>query len=162
MSSRQPNDRHEYTEGEQQQSFIGRRMDAFASRTREPGDAATWATVLGALLFALLIVCYSVAELPLMALFVLGLMAIWIGVMGRFGHVNVFSILWGSATTDAVILPNEFVVAQSTAVVAAVAVIAMVVDALRGWDFGWYGYALLVAVIGYLVLYIRAWVLPVR
>lgn len=162
MSARQPNDQHEYTEGEQQQSFIGRRMDAFASRTREPGDAATWTTVLGALMFTLLIISYSVAEQPLMALFILGLMAIWIGVMGRFGHVNVFSILWGSATSDARILPNEFVVAQSTAIVAIIAIIGMVVDALHGWDFSWYGYALLVTVLGYLVLYIRTWVMPVR
>lgn len=161
--SRFPNEEpREYTEQEQQQSFIGRRMDAFAGRSREPGDAATWATVLGALMCTLLMICYSVADQPLVALGVAGLTAIWIFVMARFGGVNVFSILWGSAATDAKYPANEFYVFQSTVVVALFSLVALVVSAFTGWGFGWYGYALLAVTAIFVVIYLQSWIQPVR
>jgi len=161
MSKRWSDHQPEYTEGEQQRSLISRRIEAFESRSRQPGDAATWVVVLGALMCTLLMVCYSVAGLPLMALAVFGITIIWFGIMGRLGRVNVFSILWGAATTDAKTPPNEFVVFQSTAAISLISLVAMVVDAFRGWDFTWYGYALLLTTIVFLVVYVRSWILPV-
>ena len=160
MSKRWSDHQPEYTEAEQQKSLISRRIEAFESRSREPGDAATWVTVLGALICTLLMVCYSVADYPLMALASFGLTVVWFAVMGRMAGVNVFSILWGSATSDAKNPPNEFWVFQSTAVLAIFAMLALIVDAFMGWNFTWYGVALFVLVVAFVILYLRSWILP--
>lgn len=158
MSTRNPNEpRREYTEGEQQRSFIGRRMDAFADRSREPGDAATWAVVLGALMWTLLVISYSVARQPLMAVVMFVLTLVWVIVMSRFGNVNVFSILWGAATTDASTPPNGPVIFQASALLAVLSIIAVAVDAVTGWDFGWYGIVLLITAGAYVAVYARTW-----
>ena len=56
--------RREYTEGEQNESLISRRARAFADRSRDPGDATTWAVVLGSLMFTLLMFCLAVSGHP--------------------------------------------------------------------------------------------------
>lgn len=162
MSKLENEPRREYTEGERQESFIGRRMDAFADRSREPGDGATWAVVLGALMCTLLMICYSVAGQPMVALGMLTLFAVWVMIMSRLGRVNVLSILWGSATTDADVPPNDVVVFQSTVLLALISLGAILLDAFTGWDFGWYGFILLAIVAIYLVIYLRTWILPTR
>lgn len=162
MSKLNNEPRREYTEREQHQSFIGRRMQAFADRSRDPGDAATWTVVLGALICTLLMICYSVAGQSRVALGAFILSGVWILVVSRFGKVNVASILWGSATTDSDTPPVHLVIFQSTAVLALISLIAVIVDAFNGWGFGWYGFALLATVAVYLVIYIRAWVQPAR
>lgn len=161
--SKKPNDSsREISDSEQRESFIGRRMRAFGERSRDPGDAATWAVVLGSFMWTLLIVCLSVAEHLLLAFIAFVLTFVWVIIMGRFGKVNVASILWGSATTDADNPPVEVVVFQSTLVVALISLIAVIVDALTGWDFGWYGLALVVTIAVYIVIYIQSWLQPVR
>lgn len=160
MSKRWSDHQPEYTEAEQQKSLISRRIEAFESRSREPGDAATWAIVLGSLMSTLLIVCYSVSDVPIMALVAFGMLAIWIVLMARFAGVNVFSILWGSATTDTKNPPNELYIFQSTIVIAGLSFLAMIVDAFTGWDFTWYGVALFIVTTAFVVLYVRSWLMP--
>lgn len=162
MSSKQQDPRREMSQAEQHEGFIGRRMRAFGERSREPGDAATWAVVLGAFMWTLLIVCLSVAEHLLLASISFAFTLVWVVLMGRFGKVNVASILWGSATTDTDKPPVEGVVFQLTLAVALISLIAVVVDALSGWDFGWYGVALIITVAVYLVIYLQSWLQPVR
>lgn len=161
--SRQNNEpRREYTEGERQESFIGRRLDAFADRSREPGDGATWAVVLGALMFTLLLICYSVAGQSMIAFIVFLFFIVWVIVMRQFGNVNVASILWGSSTSDADTPPVDVVVFQSTVALALISLGAVIVDAIRGWGFGWYGFALVAVVVVYLAIYLRVWIQPTR
>lgn len=162
MSKRQPETNRNYTDREERESVLVRRYRAFADRSREPGDAATWAAVLGSFMWTMLIICLSVGEHLLSAFITFVLTFVWVWIMFRFGKVNVASILWGSATTDADKPPVEPVVFQSTLVVALISLIAVVEDAISGWDFGWFGVILTVTIIVYLVIYIRAWLQPVR
>lgn len=145
----------EYTEGEQHQSFIGRRMDAFADRSREPGDATTWAIVLGSLICTLLVICYAVAGQPVVAFISLLLTLAWVSIVSRIGRVNVASILWGSSTNDLDKPPNHTFIFQATTLLALISLAAVVVDAIRGWNFSWYGLILLVVVSIYLVIYLQ-------
>lgn len=153
MSSQPP--RRDYTNAEQSQSLVGRRARAFADRSREPGDSATWAIVLGALMCALLLICFSVSRatdyiwIPLLISFA------WFVVVGRMGKVNIFSILWGSATTDRTTPPNDFWILQPTAALAAISLVIALVDLVRGWDYRWYGLALVLAALWFLNLYLR-------
>lgn len=162
MSKKQPEENREYTQGEQVGGLLSRRFRAFTTRSREPGDAATWAVVLGSFMWTMLIICLSVAEHLLTALIMFVLTFVWIGIMSRFGKVNVAAILWGSATTDADRDPVEPVVFQSTLVVALISLVAVVDDAIRGWDFGWFGVVLTITVIVYLAIYVQAWLQPTR
>lgn len=162
MSKLHPNEPEpEYTEGERTHNLIGRRMEAFASRSREPGDATTWEVVLSALMCTLLIVSFSVADRPLFALLALVLFGIWAGYTGAVGKVNVFSVLWGSSTTDENVNPNHIAILRSTAIIALVSIAAIVVDAFTGWGFGYYGFVLLLVVIVYLIVVIRTWIIPI-
>lgn len=162
MSEKPKEPRRAYTEREQNEGFVGRRIRAFGERSRDPGDGTTWSTVLGALMLTLLVICFSVAELPLFALatFLVGMG--WIVVMSRFGKVNVASVLWGAATSDANTPPVDAVVYQSTLVLALISLVAIVGDAVTGWGFGWYGVILLAAVALFLIIYINSWIRPVR
>ena len=161
--NRRPSDpKREYTQAEQNESFIGRRVRAFGDRSREPGDGATWAVVLGSLMWTLLIICFSVAGQPRIAFFTLLFMLAWVVVMGRFGKVNVASILWGSATSDADKPPVEVVVFQSTMAVALISLIVTVIDAASGWNFGIYGIALLATIATFFVVYLRTWLQSMR
>lgn len=162
MNRKPPNTKREYTRLEENEGFIGRRMRAFGDRSREPGDGATWAVVLGSLMWTLLIICFSVAGQPRIAFFIFLLMLVWVVIMGRFGKVNVASILWGSATTDADKPPVEMVVFQSTLAVALFSLIAAVIDAASGWAFGWYGVVLLATVAVYMIVYLRSWLQPIK
>lgn len=162
MSRKAPDPIRTSTEDIKEEGFLGRRMRMFEERSRDPGDGTTWSAVLGALIFTLLIVCYSIADQPMMALVSLVLMFVWIGVMARFGQVNVASVLWGSSTTDFNRNPNPFVVYQSTFVVAIFGTIAMAVNAFQGWTFSWYGFALLATTAVFLVVYMRGWVQHTR
>lgn len=161
MSKLHPNEpENEYTEGEQTQSLIGRRMEAFASRTRDPGDATTWEIVLAALMNTLLVICFSVAERPLFALGSLVVLLGWIGYSFVVGRVNVFSVLWGSSTTDANVNPDHLAIFRSTAIIAILTLVALVIDALTGWGFGYYGLALVIVVILYIAVVYRTWLSP--
>lgn len=162
MSNQRPEPRRQITDAEQNESLIGRRMRAFADRSRDPGDGPTWAAVLGSLMWTLLIICFSVSDRSLFAFVTLILMLIWVGIMAQFGKVNVTSVLWGSATSDYDRVPVEVVVFQSTLAVALISLIAIAVDAVSGWGFGWYGIALLATIALYLVVYLRSWAQPVR
>lgn len=162
MSKKQPEPNRNYTDREERDGLLTRRYRAFADRSREPGDAATWAVVLGSFMWTVLIVCLSVAEHLLFAAISFVLTFVWVGVMTRFGKVNVPSILWGSATSDADKPANEPVVFHSTLVVALISLIAVIADAVSGWDFGWYGFALIVVIAVYLVIYLQTWLQPVR
>lgn len=162
MSRKQEDPRREMTQAEQHEGYISRRMRAFGERSREPGDAATWAVVLGAFMWTLLIVCLSVSDQSFLAFISFILTLVWVVLMGRFGKVNVASILWGSATSDADNPPVENVVFHLTLAVALISLIAVVVDALGGWNFGWYGVALIIAVAVYLVIYLQSWFQSVR
>lgn len=162
MSLYHPNEpENEYTEGEQQHSLIGRRMEAFANRSRQPGDATTWEIVLAALMCTLLIVCYSVADRPLFALGTLIILLAWITYTFVVGKVNVFSVLWGSSTTDAHLNPNHMAILRSTALIAIVSLVSVIVDAATGWGFGYYGIALLLVIIFYVGVVYRTWIAPV-
>lgn len=163
MSKLHPNEpENEYTEGEQRQSLIGRRMDAFANRSRQPGDATTWEIVLGALMCTLLIICYSVAENPLAALLSVIVLLIWAAYSAIVGKVNVFSVLWGSSTTEAHVNPNHLAVLWSTGVLAAISALSLIVDAFTGWGFGYYGVALLLVFLVYVAVVYRTWIAPAR
>lgn len=162
MNDKQPEPRPELSEAEKREGFLGRRIRAFEDRSREPGDGATWAVVLGAFMFTLLIVCLSISEQPFFAFIVFVLALVWVAVMAQFGKVNVASVLWGSATTDADKPPVEVVVFQSTLAVALISLIAVIVDVVSGWAFSWYGVILLVTIATYLVIYIRAWLQAAR
>lgn len=162
MNRKSPEKDREYTPLEQNEGFIGRRIRAFGERTRDPGDGTTWAVVLGSLMWTLLVVCYSVARQPLLALGCLLLAIAWVIFLSRFGKVNVVSVLWGSSTTDFNRVPVEVVVYQSTLVVALISLVSVLVDALRGWEFGWYSIPLLATVFVFVIVYIRAWLQPVR
>ena len=162
MSRKPPDPKREYTPLEQNEGFIGRRIRAFGERSRDPGDGATWAVVLGSFMWTLLVVCYSVSGQPLIALACLVLTLVWVGLMSRFGKVNVISVLWGSATTDFDRVPNQAVVFQSTLLVALISLISVAIDAIRGMAFSWYGYVLLASALVYFVVYIRSWSQPVR
>lgn len=162
MRKKQEEPRREISESEQSEGLIGRRLRAFGERSREPGDGATWAVVLGSFMWTLLIISLSVGQHALLAFAAFVLTFVWIFIMGQFGKVNVASILWGSATTDAKKPPVDVVVFQSTLAVALISLIAVVVDAVRGWDFGWYGVVLVVTVAVYLVVYMQSWLQPVR
>ena len=113
-------------------------------------------------MWTFLIICLSVSQHALLAFIAFVMTLVWVIIMGQFGKVNVAAILWGSATTDADRPPVDVVVFQSTLVVALISLIAVVVDAVRGWDFGWYGVILLVTVAVYLVIYIQAWLQSAR
>lgn len=80
--------RREILNGERDENFIERRMRAFAERSRDPGDATTWAIVLGALMCTGLIFCYAAAEQPMMAFAAFVLTIVWMGVVSRFGRVK--------------------------------------------------------------------------
>lgn len=162
MNRKQEEPRREISESEQSEGLIARRLRAFGDRSREPGDGATWAVVLGSFMWTLLIICLSVSQHALLAFGAFVLTFVWIFIMGQFGKVNVASILWGSATTDADKPPVDAVVFQSTLAVALISLIAVVADALSGWDFGWYGVVLIVTVVVYVVIYIQSWLQPVR
>lgn len=152
---------NEYTEREQHRSLIGRRMEAFASRSREPGDATTWEIVLASLMGTLLIICYSVADRPMLALVAFGLLLIWMVYCGIVGRVNVFSVLWGSSTTESHVHPDHLAIFRSSAVVALFTILSLVVDAVTGWGFGYYGIALVLIVIIYIIVVYRTWIAPI-
>lgn len=161
MSKLHPNEpENEYTEGEQNQSLIARRMEAFASRSREPGDATTWEIVLAALMCTLLVVCYSVADRPMFALGTLIILLVWIGYTFVVGRVNVFSVLWGSSTTEAHLHPDHLAIFRSTAIIATLSLLAVVIDAFTGWGFGYYGLALIIVIILYIAVVYRTWLAP--
>lgn len=160
-TGREPS-RREYTESEQDQSFIGRRMKAFADRSREPGDATTWAVVLGALMSTLLMICFAVAGHSMLALTSFGLAAVWVFVVSHFGRVNVFSVLWGAATTDSTTEPEHLVIYRATAVLSAISIIAVLIDAATGWGFTWYGVALIAVVIAYIGVVYHPWIASIR
>lgn len=162
MNKKQPAPRPELSEQEKRESFLVRRMRAFEDRSREPGDGATWAVVLGAFMFTLLIICLSVAEQAFFAFIVFVIALVWVAIMGQFGKVNVASVLWGSATTDADKPPVDAVVFRSTLAVALISLIAMIVDVINGWGFGWYGVVLAVSIAVYLGVYIQARLQPTR
>lgn len=156
MSKRHEPDR-EYTEAEQQQSFLNRRYQAFADRSRDPGDAVTWAVVLGALICSLLIVCVAVADLRNLVLLTLFTTVLWVTVVSYFGRVNVAAILWGDSTSDSQRAPNPAFVHFPTLALAIVCLVAVVIDAITGWDFGWFGLALGIASFCYCVVFARSW-----
>ncbi len=162
MSKKPEEPRRDYTESEKNEGFISRRMRAFAERSREPGDGATWAVVLGSFMWTVLIICLSVAEMFLFAAVGFVLALVWVAIMAQFGKVNVAAILWGSATTDADKPPVDVVVFQSTLVVALISLLAVIVDAIRGWNFGGYGVVLVVTIAIYIVVYIQSWLQPGR
>ena len=153
--------RREIINGERDENFIERRMRAFAERSRDPGDATTWAIVLGALMCTGLIFCYAVAAQPLMAFGAFLLTIAWVGVVSRFGRVNVFAVLWGASTADSRQEPNHTVIFRANALLVAISVIAVAIDAATGFDFMWYGVALLIAVIACVILAYRVWIAPI-
>lgn len=154
-SQREPE--REYTDAERQRTFLHRRYQAFADRSRDPGDVITWAVVLGALICALLIVCISVADMRDLVLLPLLVTAIWIFVVSYLGRVNIAAILWGASTSDSQRVPNAVFVLLPTLVVAVIALIAVVIDAGTGWDFRWFGLVLGIASLCYCVLFARSW-----
>ncbi len=154
--------RREYTESEQSESLIARRARAFADRSRDPGDATTWAVVLGAVICTLLMFCLAVGGYPRLALASVGVTVAWIFVVSRYGHVHIASVLWGAATTDTDTPPEHVVVFRSTAAVAALSLLAVIVDAIIGWSFGWYGLGLLATIIAFVGVSYRTWIAPVR
>ncbi|MCO5224718.1 MAG: hypothetical protein M9953_05225 [Thermomicrobiales bacterium] len=156
MSKRHEPDR-EYTGAEQQQSFLKRRYQAFADRSRDPGDVLTWAVVLGALICSLLIVCVAVADLRNLVLPTLFAIVLWVIVVSRFGRVNVAAILWGASTADSERVPNPAFVYFPTLALAIVCLVAVVIDAGTGWGFGWFGLALGIASFCYCVMFARSW-----
>lgn len=156
MSKHHEPDR-EYTEAEQQQSFLNRRYRAFADRSREPGDTITWAVVLGALICSLLIVCVAVADLRNLVLLALLSTALWVTVVSYFGRVNVTAILWGASASDSERAPNPVFVYFPTLALAIIGLISTVIDAGTGWDFGWFGLALGIASLCYCVMFARSW-----
>lgn len=160
MQGRKPTGR-EIVRGEHDESFIERRMRAFAERSRDPGDATTWAIVLGALMCTGLIFCYAVARQPLMALASFLLTFVWIGVVSRFGRVNVFAVLWGASAADSRIEPDYSVIFRANAVLVAISLLAILVDAVTGWDFMWYSVALLAVVVAYVILAWKVWIAPI-
>lgn len=154
--------RREIINGERDENFIERRMRAFADRSRDPGDATTWAIVLGALMCTGLIFCYAVAEQPLLAFAAFVLTLVWSTVVSRFGRVNVLSVLWGSSAADSRHEPDHQVIFRANAALVAIALAALLVDAVSGWHFMWYGNALLIVVVSYLILAYRVWIAPIR
>lgn len=154
--------RREYTEGEQSESLISRRARAFADRSRDPGDATTWAVVLGAVICTLLMFCFAAGGHPRLALASVAVTLVWIFVVTRYGRVNIASVLWGAATTDAATPPEHLVVFRTTAVLAAVSLLAIIIDAITGWSFGWYSVALLAAIIAFVGISYRTWIVPAR
>lgn len=145
----------EIVRGESDESFIHRRARAFADRSREPGDATTWAVVLGALICTLLMVCLSVGDRPGLAIVAFFVTVAWIVYVSHFGHVNVFSVLWGAATTDHGRQPDHLAVFRATTILAIGAAIAVVLDAVTGWSFGWYGLVLAATILAYIIMLIR-------
>lgn len=162
MNRKREEPRPELSEEEKREGLLSRRIRAFEERSRDPGDGATWAVVLGAFMFTLLILCLSVADQTFFAFIVFVLTLVWVVIMGQFGKVNVASVLWGSSTTDADKPPVDAVVFQSTLAVALFSLIVTVVDVFNGWRFGWYGVVLAVTIAIYLVIYIQAWLQPAR
>lgn len=161
MSSRRPEEpKREYTAGEQQQGFLQRRYTAFADRSRDPGDALTWAIVLGAFVGTLLIVCFAIADQARLALLAFVIVLLWAVGVSYWGRVNVASILWGSSATEHNHTPRPVFIFLPTLVLVLVALIAVFVDAATGRDFSWYGLVLGAAAIGYLVLYLRTTLRP--
>lgn len=154
--------RREYTESEQGESLIGRRARAFADRSRDPGDATTWAVVLGAVISTLLMFCFAAGDHPRLALASVAITVVWMFVVSRYGRVNVAAVLWGAATTDASTPPEHLVVFRATAAVAAVSLLAVIVDAATGWSFRWYSLALLAAIIAFVGVSYRTWISPAR
>lgn len=161
MQGKKPSGR-EIVRGENDENFIQRRARAFTDRSREPGDATTWAVVLGALMCTLLMICFSVGGHARLALLAAALTAIWIFVVSRYGRVNVFSILWGAATTDSGISPNHQVIFRATTALAAIAAAAIVIDAVTGWGFTWYSVVLGATILIYLGVAFRAGYVPSR
>ncbi|MCA9833974.1 MAG: hypothetical protein KC435_08520 [Thermomicrobiales bacterium] len=157
MSKQRPDEpKREYTPGEQQQSFIQRRYTAFADRSRDPGDALTWAIVLGAFIGTLLLVCFAVAGQARYALVSSGVFLLWVVVVSYWGRVNVASILWGSSTADSNRPPNPVYVYHPTFALVLFALICAALDVANGRGFGWYGVVLIFAAIAYLALYLRS------
>ena len=154
--------RREYTEGEQSESLISRRARAFADRSRDPGDATTWAVVLGAVMCTLLMICLAVGGRPRLAMASVAVTLVWIAVVSRYGRVNIAGVLWGAATTDAETPPEHLVVFRSTAALAAVSLVAVGVDVGTGWSFRWYGVALLAAIVTFLGISYRTWIASAR
>ncbi len=152
----------EYTEGERSDSLITRRARAFADRSRDPGDATTWAVVLGAVMCTLLMICLAVGGRPRLALASVAVTLVWIFVVSRYGRVNIAGVLWGAATTDAETPPDHLVVFRATAALAFVSLIAVAVDAVTGWSFGWYSVAMLAAILTFLGISYRTWIAPAR
>lgn len=155
MSSQRKPER-EFTDAERQRNFIQRRYQAFGDRSRDPGDAVTWAVVLGAFICALLIVCVSVADMLDLVLLPLVVTAIWIFVVSYLGRVNIAAILWGASASDSPRVPNALFVMLPTLVVALIGLVAVIIDALTGWDFRWYGVVLAGVCLVYLGVYTRS------
>lgn len=162
MSKDRRDQDQDVTEGEQREGFAARRMRAFADRSRDPGDGATWAVVLASAMLTLLIICLSVARETLLAFIVFVAALVWVALMGLFANVNVASILWGSATTDSKDPPIEIVVYQSTLVIALISLVAIIIDAFTGVSFGWWGLVLFITIAVYMIVYIQSWLRPTR
>lgn len=160
-SGKKPTQR-EYTEGEQSDSLISRRARAFADRSRDPGDATTWAVVLGAVICTLLMFCFAAGGHPRLAMASVAVTVMWIFVVSRYGRVNVAAVLWGAATTDTETPPEHLVVFRATAALAAVSLLAIIIDALTGWSFRWYSVGLLAAILAFLGVSYRTWIAPAR
>lgn len=156
MNSQREPDR-EYTDAERQWGFLQRRYQAFADRSREPGDVITWAVVLGALICSLLIVCVSVASMRDLLLVPVLITAVWVFVVSYFGRVNITAILWGASTSDSQRVPNAMFVMLPTLALAMIGLVSVVIDAGTGWDFRWFGLALGIASLCYCVLFARSW-----
>jgi hypothetical protein len=108
-----------------------------------------------------LIFCYAAAEQPLMALGAFVLTIVWIGVVSRFGRVNVLAVLWGSSAADSRQEPDHLVIFRANAVLVAISLVGVIVDAVTGWDFMWYGVVLMAAVLAYGILAYKVWIAPI-
>lgn len=142
------------------QAFLARRVRAFADRSRQPGDAVTWAVVLGSMVGVLMLICFSVAGDTRYILYPLALFIAWYAVVSIKGRVNITSILWGSAATDSKIPADPFWVHQPTIILTIAGAIACIADAVTGWDYRWFGLALAIACVSYVMLYVRSVLQP--
>lgn len=150
--------KRDLTPAEQRESFLVRRLAAFAERSRDPGDAATWAVVLGALMCALLIICFAVSGRTDAVLLIPVVASLLWGVVVQFwGRVNIAAILWGSSTTDSQHSPHLQFIFLPTLILTTVSFVCVVVDAFTGWGFRWFGLALIATGIWFLMICLRAW-----
>ena len=157
MSSNRPGEpNHEYTDADQRQSFLQRRFEAFADRTRDPGDALTWSVVLGSLVGTLLVICFAVAGRTTLVLLPLAIFIVWIIVVSVWGRVNVAAILWGAAAQESRRGPNTAFILWPTVALAAFALVCVAIDAVTGWGFRWYGTGLTVVALWCLVVSAQA------